>query len=57
VSARFDLTGKVALVTGAIQAIERGVSELIAVSAGGRMILYTQQGEAGSELMLMENFR
>ena len=37
--------------------IERGISEQIAVSPDGRTILYTQLDEAGSELMLVENFR
>jgi Tol biopolymer transport system component len=46
-------TGK----TRVILTVERGVSELIAVSPDGRTILYTQQDEAGSELMMVENFR
>jgi Tol biopolymer transport system component len=40
-----------------ILTIERGIFEEIAVSPDGRTILYTQVDEAGSELMLVENFR
>ena len=36
---------------------ERGVYEAIAVSPDGRTILYTQRDEAGSDLMVVENFR
>jgi serine/threonine protein kinase len=46
-------TGK----TRKILTIERGISEEIAVSPDGRTILYTQLDEAGSELMMVENFR
>ena len=37
--------------------IERPVHLAIAVSPDGRTILYTQLDEAGSDLMLVENFR
>jgi Tol biopolymer transport system component len=40
-----------------ILTIERGISEQIAVSPDSRTILYTQLDEAGSDLMLVENFR
>jgi serine/threonine protein kinase len=46
-------TGK----TRVVLTIERGISEQIAVSPDGRTILYTQLDEAGSELLLVENFR
>ena len=36
---------------------EREVDEAIAVSRDGRTILYTQRDEAGSDLMVVENFR
>ena len=37
--------------------VERGVSYGLTVSPDGRTILYTQLDEAGSDLMLVENFR
>ena len=40
-----------------ILTIEQGIDEQIAVSPDGRTILYTQLDEAGSDLMLVENFR
>jgi Tol biopolymer transport system component len=46
-------TGKISK----ILTIERGIDDQIAVSPDGRTILYTQLDEAGSELMLVENFR
>ena len=46
-------TGK----TRKILTIERDISDYIAVSPDGRTILYTQMDEAGSDLMLVENFR
>ena len=46
-------TGK----TRKILTIERPVGTFIAVSPDGRTILYTQKDQAGSDLMLIENFR
>ena len=46
-------TGKVSK----ILTIERGVDENIAVSPDGRWILYAHLDEAGSDLMLVENYR
>ena len=40
-----------------ILTIERPVTWRIEVSRDGRTILYTQVDEAGSDLMLVENFR
>ncbi len=40
-----------------ILTIEQGISAYIDVSDDGRMILYPQIDEAGSDLMLVENFR
>ena len=40
-----------------IEAIERTIYLGFAVSPDGRTILYTQLDEAGSDLMLVENFR
>jgi Tol biopolymer transport system component/predicted Ser/Thr protein kinase len=40
-----------------ILTIERPVSQLIEVSPDRRTILYTQEDESGSDLMLVENFR
>ena len=50
----YDLvTGK----TRKILTIERPVTFYVAASRDGRAILYTQLDEAGSDLMLVENFR
>jgi serine/threonine protein kinase len=46
-------TGK----TRKILTIDQRITEWIAVSPDGRTILYTQLDEAGSDLMLVENFR
>ena len=43
--------------TKKIRTIERGVDFRMTVSPDGRTILYTQSDEAGSDLMLVENFR
>jgi Tol biopolymer transport system component len=40
-----------------ILTVEREVQDWIEVSPDGRTILYTQIDEAGSDLMLVENFR
>ena len=46
-------TGK----TRKILTIERPVTRSVDVSSDGRTILWTQVDEAGSDLMLVENFR
>ena len=46
-------TGK----TRKIQTIEREVGNLLAVSPDGRTILYAQEDQSGSDLMLVDNFR
>jgi len=48
------------LMTGRISkvlTVEREVAESMTVSPDGRTILYTQVDQAGSDLMLVENFR
>ena len=46
-------TGK----TSKILTIEQDVGAYIDISPDGRMILYTQHDDAGSDLMLLENFK
>ena len=43
--------------TSKILTIEKAVYEHIEISPDGRTILYSQLDEAGSDLMLVENFR
>ena len=43
--------------TRKIQTINREAGNILAVSLDGRSILYSQVDEAGSDLMLVENFR